>query len=323
MNIESQLGSSRTVGVDGGAVRVHERGTGSPIVFVHGLFSNAAVWRKVVPVLAESYRCITADWPFGSHRIAMDPDADLTATGLARIVAEVIENLDLRDVTLVGNDGGGMLTQLVITRHPERIGRVVLTPCDAYENFPPPMFLYLSWLARIPVTFEVLAVMMRVPVLRRLLARSPIGYGWLSRRRWENDVLDHYFTPVLQRGTRRDVVKFLKSVDKRYTLDAALAFPSVEQPVLVAWASDDKFFPMSHAERLAEDFSDSRLEVIADSRTFVSEDQPTQLAASIDRFVRTTPGDARHVQPTATLDPSSNEECAGSQHTIRTTRESS
>ncbi|WP_072802968.1 alpha/beta fold hydrolase [Rhodococcoides yunnanense] len=286
MDIESQLGSSRTVPVNGGAVRIYERGTGAPIVFVHGLFTNAAVWRKVVPGLAENYRCITADWPFGGHRVAMDPDADLTATGLAAIVAEVIETLDLRDVTLVGNDGGGMLTQLVITRHPERIGRVVLTPCDAYENFPPPMFDYLSWLARVPATFDVLAVLMRVPLLRRLLGRSPIGYGWLSRRRIDDDVLDHYFTPVLDRGTRRDAVKFLKSVDKKDTLDAARAFPRVEQPVLVAWASDDKFFPIRHAERLAEDFPVSRLEIIDDSRTFLPEDQPDRLASSIDRFVR-------------------------------------
>ncbi|SNS49604.1 alpha/beta fold hydrolase [Rhodococcoides kyotonense] len=284
----SELGSSRTVPVDGGAVRVYERGSGKPIVFVHGLFTNAAVWRKVVPILAENYRCITADWPFGSHRIAMDQDADLTATGLAAIVAEVIDTLDLRDVTIVGNDGGGMLTQLVITRHPERIGRVVLTPCDAYENYPPRMFLYLCWLARVPATFEVLAVMMRVPFLRRLLGRSPIGYGWLTRLRLDDEVVDHYFTPVLDRSTRRDVVKFLKTVDKQDTLDAAQKFGNVTLPVLVAWASADKFFPVQHAERFVADFPDSRLEIIDDSRTLTGEDQPEQLASSILRFIGET-----------------------------------
>lgn len=300
MDIAPALGNSKMVDVSGGAVRVYERGAGTPIVFVHGLLANAAVWRKVVPALSETHRCITADFPFGAHTSPMDPDADLTPTGLARVVAEVIERLDLRDVTIVGNDGGGMLTQLVVTRHPDRIARVVLTPCDAYENFPPPMFAYLCWLARVPLSFELLAAPLRIPRLRRLLGRSLIGYGGLTHSRIDDELLDHYFTPVLELDVRRDVVKFLRSVDKKYTLDAARAFPSVVQPVLVAWASEDRFFPLEHGERLARDFPDARLSLIDRSRTWVSEDRPAELISLISVFL--TEGDAHHVQPTATLD---------------------
>lgn len=286
MDLRNELGESSTVTVDAGQVRVYQRGTGAPVVFVHGLFANAAVWRKVVPALADDYRCITADWPFGSHRLPIKSDADLTATGLAAIVAEVIEAMDLRDVTLVGNDGGGMLTQLMITQHPERIGRIVLTPCDAYENFPPPMFAYLCWMARVPVTFELVSAAMRVPLLRRLLGRSPIGYGGLSHRKIDDELLDHYFTPVLDRAVRRDVVRFLRTVHRSYTLDAARSFPEVDRPVLVVWASDDKFFPLDHGERLARDFPDSRFVLLENSRTWVSEDRPEELASLIDEFIR-------------------------------------
>lgn len=297
MSIVSALGDSRIV--DG--VRVYERGSGSPIVFVHGLFANAAIWRKVVPLLAENHRCITADWPFGSHAIPVGPGGDMTATGIADVVADVIERLDLRDVTLVGNDGGGMLTQLVITRRPERIGRVVLTPCDAYENFPPPFFGYLCRLAQVPITLDLLAFALRVPWVRRLYGRSPIGFGWLSHARLGDELLDHFATPIFDAAIRRDIATFLRSVDTTYTLDAARRFGGVEQPVLVAWASDDKFFPFEHAERLARDFPNSTLTVIEGSRTWVSEDRPEELASAITRFV----GDAGHVQPTATLDRSS------------------
>ena len=301
MDLVPSLGDSAMVDVTGGRIRVYERGAGRPIVFVHGMLANAAVWRKVVPLLADDYRCITADWPFGSHSSPMNDDADLTPTGLADSVAEVIERLDLHDVTLVGNDGGGMLTQLVITSHPERIARVVLTPCDAYENFPPKMFAYLCWLAKVPAAFELLGTLIRIPLFRRLLVRSPIGYGGLSHRRIDDDLLDHYSTPVLDRGVRRDLVRFLQSVDSRYTLDAARLFGEVSQPVLVAWASDDRFFPLEHAERLAEDFSDTRLSVVTGSRTWVSEDKPEELASLIGNFI----SDAGHVQPTATLDRTS------------------
>lgn len=288
MDLRNELGESSTVPVNAGQVLVHQRGTGAPLVFVHGLFANAAVWRMVVPILAEDYRCITADWPFGSHRLPMRPDADLSATGLAAIVAEVLDALDLHDVTLVGNDGGGMLTQLAVTRHPERIGRIVLTPCDAYENYPPRMFAYLCWLARVPVTFELLSAAMRMPFLRRLLGRSPIGYGGLSHSRIDDELLDHYFTPVLDRGTRNDVVRFLRTVHPSYTLDAAQLFAEVDRPVLVAWASDDKFFPLEHGRRLARDFPDSRFALVERSRTWVAEDRPAELAALIAEFVRET-----------------------------------
>lgn len=303
MDIVPALGNSRMVEVSGGAVRVYERGEGTPIVFVHGLLANAAVWRKVVPTLSETHRCITADFPFGAHSSPMNPDADLTPTGLATVIAEVIERLDLRDVTIVGNDGGGMLTQLVVTRHPERIARVVLTPCDAYENFPPPMFDYLCWLARIPVSFELLALSLRIPRLRRLVGRSLIGYGGLTHSRIDDELLDHYFTPILGHDVRRDVVKFLRSVDKKYTLDAAQLFPGVEQPLLVVWASEDRFFPLEHGERLARDFPDARLSVIDGSRTWVSEDRPAELVSLISEFI--AEGDGHHVQPAATLDGSS------------------
>ncbi|OZC53002.1 hydrolase [Rhodococcus sp. RS1C4] len=270
-------------------------------MFVHGLFANAAIWRKVVPLLAENHRCITADWPFGSHAIPVGPGGDMTATGIADVVADVIERLDLRDVTLVGNDGGGMLTQLVITRRPERIGRVVLTPCDAYENFPPPFFAYLCRLARVPITLDLIALALRVPWLRRLYGRSPIGFGWLSHARLGDELLDHFAMPILDAGIRRDIARFLRSVDKKYTLDAAEHFRDFEKPVMVAWASDDKFFPFEHAERLVSDFPNARSTMIEGSRTWVSEDRPDVVAALIDDFVR----DADHVQPTATLDRSS------------------
>ena len=109
----------------------------------------------------------------------MNPDADLSPPGLAQLVADFIDALGLEDVTLVGNDTGGAICQLVVTRHPERIGRLVLTPCDAYENFLPPAFRYLQRLARVPGGVTAVAQSMRIPADRR----SPIAFGWLSKRR--------------------------------------------------------------------------------------------------------------------------------------------
>jgi pimeloyl-ACP methyl ester carboxylesterase len=266
-----------------GVIRYRELGSGEPIVLVHGLLTNGLLWSEVAPELARDHRVIVPDWPLGSHQPAQDPDADLTPPGLAQTIAGFLEALDLTDVTLVGNDTGGALCQLVAVAHPERIGRLVLTPCDAYENFLPPMFRPLQIAARVPGAVWLIANALRP----RFAQRLPLAFGWLSKRALNPELADAFMAPVLgDRRVRRDVAAILRGIDKRYTLQAAERFESFEKPVLIAWAPEDRFFKFAHAERLAASFPDARLKRIEDSYTFVSIDQPARTAELINSFVR-------------------------------------
>jgi len=264
-----------------GTIRYTERGRGVPIVFVHGLLVNGALWRNVVPRLSDRFRCIVPDWPLGSHREAMRADADLSPPGLARLIADFLAALDLEGVTLVGNDTGGMLCQLVVTDHPERIGRLVLTPCDAYENFLPLMFRYLQWTAMVPGGTFLLAQSLRLRALRRM----PFAYGWLAKHPLEPAVLDAWAAPVIRDpAVRRDVRKILRGISPRYTLAAAAKLGTFTRPVLIVWAPEDRFFPVAYAERLRAAFPRARLALVEDAYTFVPEDQPDRLAELIAGF---------------------------------------
>ena len=268
------------VTVDQGTIAYSESGPADApaIVFVHGAFVDGTLWRNVVPRLEGSYRCVVPDLPLGSHVTPMKPDADLSPPGLAKLVADFIQSLELDDVTLVGNDTGGAICQLVVTRHPERIGRLVLTPCDAYENFLPPAFRYLQWLARVPGGVWAVAQAMRFPASRR----SPNAFGWLSKRSIPAEVLAAWTAPVIRdREVRRDLREVLRGISNRYTLEAATRLREFGGPTMLAWATEDRFFKPRFAERLAADIPGSRLEWIDDARTFVSEDQPERLAALI------------------------------------------
>lgn len=283
------LGAESMVDLPQGRVRIYQRGDGPTIVFIHGMSVNAAAWRAVVPSLAPDFRCVTADWPFGAHRTAMAPEADLSAAGIAEIVAGTIAELGLTDVTLVGNDGGGLLAQIVLTRHPERIGRVVLTNCDAYENFPPPQYRYLCRLAGLPGSSRLTAVMVRNRTLGMRFARSRWGFGLLHRRPVDPAVLEHYLRGIREvPGVAADFVTFLRSVDVSYSMAAAERFAAVRQPVLVAWAREDEVFPPEYAHRLTADLPNATLEFIDDSATWISEDQPARLAGLIRAFVDST-----------------------------------
>jgi pimeloyl-ACP methyl ester carboxylesterase len=237
----------------------------------------------VVPRLAGDVRCIVPELPLGAHKRPMKPDAELSPRSVAGMLAELMDKLDLHDVTVVGNDTGGAICQLLVTEHPERVGRLVLTPCDAFEHFFPPAFKPMQLLARIPggLAFGL------QPVKIRAIRNSPLGFGWLSKRgipdEAADDALGAYFG---NRGVRRDTEKFVRNVSKKDTLAAAERLRDFNRPALLAWAREDKFFKVKLAERLLERLPNGRLELIDDSYTFVPIDQPERLAELLREFVR-------------------------------------
>jgi pimeloyl-ACP methyl ester carboxylesterase len=276
------LGQERRVTLEQGEVRYFERGTGRPVVFVHGVFANADLWRAVVPGVADAgFRCLAPDWPLGAHDIPMRPDADLGPTGHADLIAGFLAALDLRDVVLVANDTGGALTQIMLTRHPERVGRVVLLPSDCFEYFFPPMFKSLSLLARVPGSLRLLAALLRVRALHRL----PMTFGWVTKRPLPPDVVTSYLWPVgRSAGVRRDLRKLLRAVHPRHTLAAAEKLGEFDRPVLLLWGSEEKLFPIRLARRLAAVLPDARLVEVDDTYTFISEDRPDVVVAQVVEF---------------------------------------
>jgi pimeloyl-ACP methyl ester carboxylesterase len=265
-----------------GVLQYRDLGSGPPVVMVHGLLVAGSVWNRTVDALAGSARCIVPELPLGSHRRPMNRDADLSPTGLAALIAELIEQLELTDVALVGNDTGGALSQLVVANHPQRIGRLVLTNCDAFENFPPPAFrLLIKSLARVPGAVGLLATLGRVRAGRRAaMALAP-----LTVEPPADELVESWVAALRTRAIRRDLLKALRGVSPAATLEAAERLPAFAGPVLIAWGTRDPFFPFADAERLAALFADARLEAVEDARAFVQMDAPERLAELIAELV--------------------------------------
>ncbi len=262
-----------------GRIRYRDTGQGPPILFVHGVFVSGTLWRKVVTPLSESFRCITPDWPLGAHTLPMADNADLTPLGVARLIGEFLEALDLHDVTIVANDTGGALTQLLLAEGCDRVGRLVLTPCDSFENFLPRSIRALQYLARVPGSLTVALQPLRSPGLRR------VAYRWLVKRPLPDDITKAWLQPLLaQRAIRRDLATFLRAIDYRETVAAAERLRAFQQPVLLLWPRGAPYFPFAHAQRWSEIFPHAQLIEVSDSYTFVSEDQPELVARAIAQF---------------------------------------
>jgi pimeloyl-ACP methyl ester carboxylesterase len=277
-------------------------GDGPALVLLHGLLMDASLWDDVIAELSTEHRCVAPTLPLGAHPRAMHADADLSLRGIAGLVAELLDRLDLRDVTVVGNDTGGALVQLLACERPGRIGRIVLASCDAFDNFPPGLTGKTVVLAGKfpPAAFGLFMQHLRLRVVRRL----PIAFGWLTKR--GDAATARWIKPILhQREIRRDTVRVLRAVaaEKHLLLDAAECLPSYDRPALVVWASGDRVMPPDHGRRLAELLPQGRLVEIPDSYTLIPLDQPARLVEIIRDFTpSSTPAEApatrRHREPT-------------------------
>ncbi|MDZ4232519.1 MAG: alpha/beta hydrolase [Dietzia sp.] len=283
MAISAQLGELHRAELSAGPVEYRERGSGTPIVFLHGIVANGDVWRNVVPELAGQYRCITPDWPLGSHRLPMRDGTDFTLFGLAKLVDEFLETLGLNDVVLVANDTGGAIAQAVAARYPQRLSRLVLTPCDAFNNFLPLPIKHLQLFGRAPLGLYLLAQSLRSRAIQRL----PIAYGRLTERPIPAEIMRSYTEPLRSlSGVRRDFAALVSAISTRFTEEAGRGLSSFDRPTLIVWARERRrFFPAEYAHRLADILPDARLEFLDGTGPFVSEDQPVALSRSIQKFI--------------------------------------
>lgn len=263
-----------------GTIRYREAGTGKPIVFVHGYLVDGRLWDGVVDRLSDRFRCLAPDWPLGAQQVAMNPDADLSPPGIAKLIADFLTKLELEDVTIVGNDSGGAMSQVLATTYPERIGRLVLTNCDTHENFPPGIFKAMPPLAKLPGGMRALSAPFRVPAIARR------AFAPFARTKIPDELIASWLQPATaDAGVMRDLKKVTAGMNKRHTLTAAEKLHNSQLPIRLLWAPGDKYFPISYAERLAGEAANAEIVQIPNAKTFVPLDQPERVAEELARFV--------------------------------------
>jgi pimeloyl-ACP methyl ester carboxylesterase len=262
-----------------GPIRYREAGDGKPVVFVHGYLVDGRLWDGVVDSLSDRFRCIAPDWPIAAHRAAMNRDADLSPTGIAKLIADFLAKLELEDVTIVGNDSGGAISQVLVTSHPERIGRLVLTNCDTHENFPPGAFKAMPPIAKLPGGMFLIAAPFRIEAIARRAFKP------FAKTKIPDELVASWMEPAkTDKAILRDAGKVTAGMNKRHTLAAAEELRSSQLPIRLLWAPGDKYFPISYAERLASEAGNASLTQIQDAATFVPLDQPKRVAEEIAEF---------------------------------------
>jgi pimeloyl-ACP methyl ester carboxylesterase len=253
-----------------------------PVVFVHGFLVSSTLWAETADALAAAgVRSYAADWPLGSHTIALGSGADQSPRGIARQIIAFMQALELDDVTLVGNDTGGAICQFLLDTDASRIGRVVLTNCDAFTNFPPAPFGQLFKAFRRPKAIRALMAPMRAAAVRH----SPAGYGLLVNQPLDAEQTRAWVEPCLSDpAIREDTARFAQKVDPADLGAASERLDNFGGPALLVWGAADRFFKLDFARRLCATFTDARLVEIENGRTFIPHDEPERLADEIAAF---------------------------------------
>lgn len=269
------------------AVRDHGDPDGPVVVFVHGFLVDGRLWERAAAALAGEHRVIVPDLPLGAHSTPRATEAN-GPRDVAQLILGLLDHLELDDVTLVGNDSGGAICQFVLDERPERIARLVLTNCDAFDQFPPAPFSVIHAIKRVPGLTTLVFQSMRLRPGRR------IGFDALVERPLPDALVRDWCRPFLADARiRRETMSFLRGARPADLLDVAARLPRYRGPVLLTWGPADPFFEIGLAERLRDTFTDARLVEIPEARTFLPWDQPERLAAEIRGFVAATRGGGR------------------------------
>ncbi|MEV5613985.1 alpha/beta hydrolase [Streptomyces sp. NPDC052225] len=257
-------------------------GDGTPVVLLHGLAQDGTVWRHVVDELGASVRCIVPTLPYGSHRTPVRPGAPISPHSVALLIGEFADALKLGDDTVFVENDAGRLQQLAAER-PERVGRMVIAGCEAFDNYPPgPAGKLLDVASRVPGGIALLAGVLSVRPLRRM---PGTGYAVMSHRPVPHELIDRWVEPLRKDPAARAVLlRYLRSGVKTEMMEAADALRRYDRPALVVWGKQDKMMPLAHGRRLAELLPQGRLVELDECGTLIPLDQPKQLADAIREF---------------------------------------
>lgn len=272
-----------TVEISAGRIHYSERGEGPAVVLLHGLLMNQTQWDEVIGKLPKGFRYIQPELPLGSHPEPLREDADLTMRGLNQLIADFLAALDLHDVTLVHTDWGGSLF-LTAYGLDERVGRMIVLPCEAFTNFPPGLpGKTVTLAAYLPGAMTMGLKQLRVSWLRR----SPLLFGWMARYPLSDELVHGWTEPGLRdKRIQRDMLKYGKSKRPKAELIANTeALRDFRGEALILWSSAGKVMPREHGRRLAEIIPKARLVEIDDAYVLSMIDQPDAVAAAMSEFL--------------------------------------
>jgi pimeloyl-ACP methyl ester carboxylesterase len=265
----------RSIKTPSGDIHYVERGSGPAALFVHGVLLNSYLWRHQLAELGDLRRCIAVDlMAHGSTEISAAQDVSVTAN--AHMLAQFLDALKIDQVDLVGNDSGGGICQIFAALYPKRVRSLVLTNCDAHDNWPPEAFKGFVGMVAGGGLAETLTAMLA----DKSIYRSPQALALAYERpdAVSDDTIETYLRPHVRSPQRtRDLERFVNAFDCRHTVQIEKPLALVQAPTLIAWGTDDVFFDVKWSHWLEETIPGTKRRVeFKGARIFFPEERSSE-----------------------------------------------
>jgi pimeloyl-ACP methyl ester carboxylesterase len=278
----SEFGAYRhTATTRSGPISYIDIGTGPVALFVHGVATNAYLWRHVIGALTSQRRCIAVDLPLHG-RSPVTEEQDLSLAALAAGLDDFCEALGLTGIDLVGNDTGGAVAQIFAARYPQRLATLTLTNCDTADNLPPEAFKPIVELAAAGNLAPS-----AVAMFSDLEAAAGISFGSAYEHldRIDPDVIRSYLEPCF--GTMERARQFERLLVSLDASDLQAVTPQLREltvPTLVVWGTGDTFFEVSWAYWLRDTIpGTTRVVTVDGARLFFPEERPMDLVPHLEQ----------------------------------------
>ena len=264
-----------------GEISYLDLGAGPTALFVHGIATNAYLWRHVMDALSGQRRCIAIDLPLHG-RSPVTAEQDLSLAALAAALDDFCEVLGLTGVDLVANDTGGAIAQIFAARHPQRLASLTLTNCDTVDNLPPEAFKPMIELAAAGNLAPSAAAMFAD---LEAAARISFASGYEHLDQIDRDVIRSYLQPCF--GTIERARQFERLLVALDVGDLQAVMPQLSEltvPTLVVWGTGDAFFDVSWAYWLRDTIpGTARVVTVDGARLFFPEERPMDLVPHLEQ----------------------------------------
>lgn len=241
MNGETYFATRRSVATPSGRISYVEQGQGPVALFVHGVLLNGYLWRHQLAQLSDSRRCIAVDLLAHGYTEAGDGQ-DVSVTANAHMLAQFLDALGIDRVDLVGNDSGGGICQIFAALYPQRIRSLALSNCDTHDNWPPEAFKPFVAM----VAAGGLGDTLRAMLADKSVFRTALAPAYEQPERVADATIDTYLRPLLDPARRLgELERFVNAFDCRHTLAIEDGLRRLQAPTLIAWGTDDVYFPLA------------------------------------------------------------------------------
>ena len=281
MQLKELEAHRHTVTTRSGEISYLDIGTGPVALFVHGISTNAYLWRNVISALAGQRRCIAVDLPLHGQS-PVTAGQDLSIAALAAGLEDFCDALGLTGIDLVANDTGGAIAQIFAARHPQRLATLTLTNCDTSGNLPPEAFKPMIELA----SAGNLAPS-AVALFGDLSGAAQVAFGSAYEHvdQVDPEIIRAYLEPCF--GTMERARQFERLLTALDAGDLAAVTPQLSEltvPTLMVWGIGDTFFDVSWAYWLRDTIPGTTGVVTVDgARLFFPEERPMDLVPHLEQ----------------------------------------